>query len=57
MRRVRLGADMNRGTCGREGVRAEFFVGTNTRGEIYRCPRCGKTGTIEEIEYQKDENL
>jgi len=56
MRRIRLGAKMKRGTCGKEGVRAEFFVGTNKRGEIYRCPRCGKTGTIEEIEWREAEN-
>jgi len=56
MRRIRLGAKMKRGTCGKEGVRAEFFVGTNKRGEIYRCPSCGKTGTIEEIEWREAEN-
>ena len=40
---------MKCGTCGNEGIRAEFWCGTNKRGEIYRCPRCGKTGTKEEV--------
>jgi len=33
--------------------RAVFWVGTTRRGELYRCPGCGKTGTKEEVATEK----
>lgn len=51
---ISLGAKINCGSCGKEGIRADFLVGTNKRDGIYRCPVCGKTGNKEEIERQNN---